>query len=63
MDLEIGFIDMFISSTMFSSLLDIYLSPFSMSSVVIIEAMVKLILSVLENSNIKNLNVRHRFKK
>ena len=51
------------SNIFFFTLLDIYFPPLSMSNIVIIEVLVKLILSVLENNNSKYLNVSHRLQK
>ena len=63
MDLEIGYLDMLRSQIVFSTLLHICFFPLSMSNIVIIEVLVKLILSVLENNKSKNLNVSHRLQK
>ena len=43
MDFEIGYLDILGSNIFFYTLLDIYFPPLSMSNIVVIEAMVKLI--------------------
>ena len=63
MDLETEYLDILGSNTFFSTLLDIYFCPLSMSGIIIIEVLIKLILSVLENNKSKNLDVSHRLQK